>query len=111
MHFLGDFHGNIGRKSFGVRIDATESSLHRAHGEALAELCEVETARKWRWNSQLIYTATTEVEAEQRLAEFILMWDAKFPMIAKSWRSNWTRVIVLRHPQEIRKVIYTTNAI
>jgi putative transposase len=37
-----------------------------------------------------IYTAATDVEAEQRLAEFSLKWDAKFPMIAKSWRSNWT---------------------
>jgi putative transposase len=60
---------------------------------------------------KLIYTAATEAEAEQRLAEFSLKWDAKFPMIAKSWRSNWTRVIpFFAHPPEIRKVIYTTNA-
>jgi putative transposase len=59
-----------------------------------------------------IYTAATEAEAEQRLAEFSLKWEAKFPMIAKSWRSNWTRVIpFFAHPPEIRKVIYTTNAI
>jgi len=59
-----------------------------------------------------IYTAATEAEAEQRLAEFSLKWDAKFPMIAKSWRSNWARVIpFFAHPPEIRKVIYTTNAI
>ena len=59
-----------------------------------------------------IYTAASEAEAEQRLAEFSLKWDAKFPMIAKSWRSNWTRVIpFFAHPPEIRKVIYTTNAI
>ena len=61
---------------------------------------------------KLIYRAATEAEAEQRLTEFSLKWDAKFPMIAKSWRSNWTRVIPLfAHPPEIRKVIYTTNAI
>jgi putative transposase len=59
-----------------------------------------------------IYTAATDVEAEQRLTEFSLKWDEKFPMIAKSWRSNWTRVIpFFAHPPEIRKVIYTTNAI
>ena len=59
-----------------------------------------------------IYTAATEVEAEQRLAEFSLKWDEKFPMIAKSWRSNWARVIpFFAHPPEIRKIIYTTNAI
>jgi putative transposase len=61
---------------------------------------------------KLIYTAATDGEAEQRLAEFSLKWDEKFPMIAKSWRSNWTRVIpFFAHPPEIRKIIYTTNAI
>jgi putative transposase len=61
---------------------------------------------------KLIYTAATDGEAEQRLAEFGLKWDAKFPMIAKSWRHNWTRVIpFFAHPPEIRKIIYTTNAI
>ena len=61
---------------------------------------------------KLIYSAATESEAVQRLDQFSLKWDAKFPMIAKSWRSNWTRVIPLfAHPPEIRKVIYTTNAI
>ena len=59
-----------------------------------------------------IYTAATDIEAEQRLAEFSLKWDGKFPMITKSWRSNWTRLIpFFAHPAEIRKVIYTTNAI
>jgi hypothetical protein len=37
---------------------------------------------------------------------------AKFPTIAKSWRNNWARVIpFFAHPPEIRRVIYTTNAI
>lgn len=59
-----------------------------------------------------IYSAATEAEAEQRLAEFSLKWDAKFPMIAKSWRSHWVRVTpFFAHPPEIRKAIYTTNAI
>lgn len=59
-----------------------------------------------------IYTAATESEAETRLDEFAEKWDAKFPMISKSWRANWGRVIpFFAHPPEIRKVIYTTNAI
>jgi putative transposase len=59
-----------------------------------------------------IYSAATEAEAEQRLAEFSLKWDAKFPTIAKAWRSNWARVIpFFAHPPDIRKVIYTTNTI
>lgn len=59
-----------------------------------------------------IYSAATEAEAEQKLTEFSLKWEAKFPMIAKTWRSNWLRVIpFFTHPPEIRKAIYTTNAI
>src|SRR4029079_14269838 len=42
---------------------------------------------------KMIYTSATDTEAEQRLAEFGAKWDAKYPMIAKSWHSNWTRVI------------------
>lgn len=61
---------------------------------------------------KLIYMAATDLEAEQRLDEFSRKWDEKFPMIAKSWRSNWARVIpFFAHPPEIRKIIYTTNAI
>lgn len=59
-----------------------------------------------------IYTAATAGAAAQRLDEFAVKWDAKFPLIAKSWRSNWPRVIpFFAHPPEIRKVLYTTNAI
>src|SRR6266480_863580 len=61
---------------------------------------------------KLIYTSATEVEAAQRLNEFAAKWDQKFPLIAKSWRTNWPRVIpFFSHPPEIRKIIYTTNAI
>ena len=59
-----------------------------------------------------IYTSATDTEAEQRLKEFSVKWDGRYPMIYKSWRSNWDRVIpFFAHPMEIRRVIYTTNAI
>ncbi|MDI7191553.1 transposase, partial [Leptospira santarosai] len=39
-------------------------------------------------------------------------WDSQYPMISKSWRSNWESVIpFLAYPPNIRKAIYTTNAI
>jgi putative transposase len=61
---------------------------------------------------RLVYTAATAEAAEQKLVEFAAKWDEKFPMITKSWRTNWPRVIpFFAHPPEIRKVIYTTNAI
>ena len=59
-----------------------------------------------------IYSSATESEAEQRLEEFGAKWDAKFPTISRSWRNNWARVIpFFAHPPEIRRIIYTTNAI
>jgi putative transposase len=61
---------------------------------------------------RLVYTAATADAAEQKLVEFAVKWDEKFPMITRSWRTNWPRVIpFFAHPPEIRKVIYTTNAI
>ena len=59
-----------------------------------------------------IYQAATEQAAEQALEEFESKWNDKYPMIAQSWRRNWERVTpFLAFPPEIRKVIYTTNAI
>ena len=59
-----------------------------------------------------IYTAATAEEAEQRLDEFEEEWGADYPSIVKSWRSNWQRIIpFFDYPPEIRRVIYTTNAI
>lgn len=59
-----------------------------------------------------IYQSITVEEAEQSLTEFEEKWDDKFPGIAKSWRSHWPNLITLfDYPADIRKVIYTTNAI
>jgi putative transposase len=59
-----------------------------------------------------IYTATTADEAEQRLGEFEAKWDDEYLPIGQSWRRNWQRIIpFFDYPPEIRKVIYTTNAI
>lgn len=59
-----------------------------------------------------IYTASTVEAAEQALEAFETKWAARFPSIAKSWRANWVNLIpFFSYPPEIRKVIYTTNAI
>ena len=59
-----------------------------------------------------IYTALTVEEAQQRLEEFEEKWGADYPPIVQSWRRNWARIIpFFEYPPEIRKVIYTTNAI
>jgi len=59
-----------------------------------------------------IYTAATAEAAEQHLTEFEAKWDGDYRPIGQSWRRNWERLIpFFDYPTEIRKVIYTTNAI
>ena len=59
-----------------------------------------------------IYTAPTLAGAEQALEAFAEAWDERYPAISSSWLAHWERLIPLfEYPPEIRRVIYTTNAI
>ncbi|WP_020676302.1 IS256 family transposase [Geopsychrobacter electrodiphilus] len=59
-----------------------------------------------------IYRAPTLEQAEIQLEQFEARWNASHPDIGKSWRQNWERITPLfSYPPEIRKAIYTTNAI
>jgi putative transposase len=59
-----------------------------------------------------IYGAATESEAEQALIALGQKWDKKYPTISKSWLNHWERIIpFFAFPADIRKAIYTTNAI
>jgi putative transposase len=61
---------------------------------------------------KLIYRAATIEEAEHKLTEFAQMWDARYPSIAKSWKANWARIVpMFGFPEDIRRAVYTTNAI
>lgn len=61
---------------------------------------------------KLIYRAATEDEALFALDQFAQRWDEKYPHISRSWRANWDNLNTLfRYPADIRKAIYTTNAI
>lgn len=59
-----------------------------------------------------IYTAKTADEAELALTAFAEKWDEIFPSISKSWIDHWHNITpFFQYPEDIRKVIYTTNAI
>ena len=59
-----------------------------------------------------VYKAPTEETALAALDEFEAKWGAKYPLGVKSWRVNWTELSTMfKYPPEIRKLIYTTNAI
>jgi len=61
---------------------------------------------------KLIYQSATAEQAEMELTAFETKWDKTHPTISQSWRRNWAQVIpFFAYPADIRKVIYTTNAI
>ena len=61
---------------------------------------------------KLIYQAVTEEEALLALERFSERWDVKYPQISRSWRAHWENLNTLfNYPEDIRKAIYTTNAI
>ena len=60
-----------------------------------------------------VYRAETAERARERLQEFEAgAWGKKYPAIVASWRRNWEQVIpFFAYPEEVRRIIYTTNAI
>ena len=59
-----------------------------------------------------IYQSSTIEEAEMYLEQFESKWNINYPTIGKSWRRNWERITpFFSYPPDIRKAIYTTNAI
>jgi len=59
-----------------------------------------------------VYNSLNIEQAENALLVFGEKWDAKYPAISRSWTSHWQNIVTLfAFPQEIRKIIYTTNAI
>jgi len=59
-----------------------------------------------------VYQASTEDQALVELERFGKAWDAQYPQITKSWTTNWANLRTLfEFPSDIRKAIYTTNAV
>ncbi|BET38431.1 IS256-like element ISSoEn2 family transposase [Spiroplasma ixodetis] len=59
-----------------------------------------------------IYSACSEEQAMQALESFESKWNKQYPQIAKSWYKNWDNLMFfISYPAEIKRVIYTTNAI
>lgn len=59
-----------------------------------------------------VYQAPSEDDALYHLEEFKEKWDKKYPQISKSWEENWPELSTyFKYPSEVRKLIYTTNAV
>jgi len=99
-------------------------AIETVYPNATVQLCIVHKIRQslayvsWRDRKILaadlktVYTAKTTAEAESLLEEFGLKWDEQYPTISASWRRDWERIIpFFNYPADIRRAIYTTNAI
>jgi len=101
-----------------------EEAIRSVFPKAVVQLCLVHQVRAslkyvtWKDRKEVaadlraVYRSLTAREAEAHLEAFSGKWDGRYPMISRSWRANWERLIpFFSFPEEIRRVIYTTNAI
>ncbi len=59
-----------------------------------------------------VYKAVNKDQAEAELDTLESKWNDKYPIVIKSWRNNWERLShFFKYPEEIRRIIYTTNTI
>jgi putative transposase len=105
-------------------LNGFEQALETVFPRTCLQLCIVHQVRNslrqtsWKHRKALaadlrtIYNAPTVSAAEAALEQFAARWDELYPRISQSWRRHWPKLITLfDYPPEIRKVIYTTNAI
>lgn len=99
-------------------------AIEAVYPDSKVQLCIVHKVRQslkyvgWKERKQvaadlkLVYGASTAEEASLALYEFSQKWDGKYPSITKSWEHNWEQITpFFDYPHDIRKAIYTTNAI
>lgn len=92
--------------------------------QAAVQLCIVHLMRNslnyvnWKERKQVaaalkpIYQAASEQQAEQEFQRFVAEWGHKYQAIVKLWQQEWVRITAFfGFPAEIRKVVYTTNAV
>ncbi|EHZ2591243.1 IS256 family transposase [Vibrio parahaemolyticus] len=99
-------------------------AINTAFPETQIQLCIVHMVRNsvkyvpWKdykavtTDLKKIYQSATEDEALLALEQFSERWDNKYPQISRSWRAHWDNLNTLfNYPEDIRRAIYTTNAI
>ncbi len=99
-------------------------AINTAFPETQIQLCIVHMVRNsvkyvpWKdykavtTDLKKIYQSATEDEALLALEQFSDRWDSKYPQISRSWTAHWDNLNTLfNYPEDIRRAIYTTNAI
>ncbi len=99
-------------------------AIEAVYPQAQVQLCIVHLVRNslkyvpWKQQREVasdlkqIYQASTVEQAEDALATFAQQWDERYPTISQLWLRHWERITpFFAYPPDIRRVIYTTNAI
>jgi putative transposase len=105
-------------------LTGLDDAIQTAFPKTWVQLCIVHMVRNslkyvsWKDRKAMaadlksIYRAATETEAATNLDAVAAKWDHKYPTVSKSWREHWAKIIpMFAFPHDIRKVIYTTNAV
>jgi putative transposase len=127
LQVLTELHNRGVKDIFIAAVDGLKGfpeAIEAVFPQAQVQLCIVHLVRaslnyvNWTERKQVaqdlktVYRAATAEEAERQLASFAAKWNGKYPPIAALWQRQWQRVIpFFAFPAEIRKVIYTTNAV
>lgn len=126
LHVLTELRNRGVRDIYLVCVDGLKGfpqAIEAVFPKAQVQLCIVHLIRAslnyatWQDRKQVvadlkpIYKAPTADEARRQLTEFTKKWD-KYPAIGRVWRDPWEHVIpFFSFPEEVRKVVYTTNAV
>ena len=99
-------------------------AIEAVYPEAQVQLCIVHMIRAglkyvtWLDRKQVVadlkpvYKAATADEAERQLSEFEEKWKNKYPAVSRVWRDQWEHVTpFFAFPEEVRKIVYTTNPV
>ncbi|HEY4354168.1 MAG TPA: IS256 family transposase, partial [Acidobacteriaceae bacterium] len=127
LQVLTELHNRGVQDIFIACVDGLKGfpqAIETVFPKTTVQLCIVHMVRaslnfvnwKERWvvagDLKAVYRAATEDQAVRHLDEFAKKWDRKYPMIAALWRRNWVGIApFFQFPEEVRKIIYTTNAI
>lgn len=127
LHVLTEIRNRGVQDVFIACVDGLKGfpeAIEAVYPQAQVQLCIVHLVRhslkfvSWKQRREVaadlrpVYVASTAEEAEIKLDEFAAKWDRTHPTISQVWRRNWERITPFyAFPPDIRRVIYTTNAV
>lgn len=105
-------------------LEGFAEAIHAVFPKTIVQRCVIHQIRNslkyvtWSDQKELmrdlktVYQAATREDAEMNLLQFSEKWGTQYPMVVRSWETHWTELSAyFDYPAEIRRLIYTTNAV